>query len=688
MSLFAELKKRNVLRAAAAYVAVSWLLIQVVETLFPVFGLSDGAIRLVVIVLAIGFVPAIIVAWAFELTPSGFVRDEDVDRTSAAVQANTKRLDRVIMVVLAAAVGFFAVDKFVFDPARDAAIADAAREEGRIAGAQQRRESGRPVVAVLPFTSVTPNEDSEFFAAGVHDDLLTKLAQLPAMLVISRSSVLEYKDVQRNIREIGEALGADAILEGGVQAAGGRIRINAQLIDAKTDEHLWAETYDEELTAKSIFDVQGDIARAIAEALNAELAETNAASKIPTQNMAAYRAWHEAIELRESMHGGEAQPEYRELLQKANDLDPTFVRPLAELVGSLALSVWFQKDEAVIARTEAVLEKIQAVAPGSVDHLMAQTYYTYYVLNDYDLAHDVANQALTLAPSDTRLLMIRGWIERRQGDFEGRIETMRTARQLDPRDPIYTGLIANTLYMLHRYDEALAELETHGDHQLGLRYYKVISDSREHGDLHRLADDLEALLENNSAPRQYMEVVFHRMLARDEEGSAAAIAGIPDEGLISPEYHGLITPGAMAQLAHLTMFGPEDELLDYAAAVKAAILGAATEEQLEGASPLLPLAWIAAVEGDRDEAVSLIDKWWQGIGTDWATRSGMRDIACQILGRAGAAQEAVECIREGLEEPSTIVPWLEPRNPMYDPIRETPEFRALAEELANWSKAP
>jgi TolB-like protein len=230
--MFTELKRRNVLRVAAAYVAVSWLLIQVVETLFPVFGLSDSAIRGVVIALAIGFVPVVVFAWAFELTPDGLVRDSEVDRSSATARASTRRLDRMAMVALALAVGYFAFDKFMLDPARDQAIAETAREEGRAEAVQQARDAGPPVLAVLPFSAVTDTEDSEFFAAGVHDDLLTKLAKLPSMLVISRTSVLEYKDTKENIRDIGAALGADAILEGGVQSAGNRIRINAQLIDA------------------------------------------------------------------------------------------------------------------------------------------------------------------------------------------------------------------------------------------------------------------------------------------------------------------------------------------------------------------------------------------------------------------------------------------------------------------------
>jgi len=432
MTLFTELKRRNVLRVAAAYVAVSWLLIQVVETLFPVFGLSDAAIRSVVIVLALGFVPAVIIAWVFELTPDGLVRDGEVDRGSASARASTKRLDRIVMIALALAVGYFAFDKFMLDPARDEAIAEAAREEGRAEAVQTSRDAGPPVLAVLPFSAVTPNEDSKFFAAGVHDDLLTKLAQLPSMLVISRTSVLEYKNTQENIRDIGAALGADAILEGGVQSAGDRIRINAQLIDAKTDEHLWAETYDRELTTTSIFDVQDDIAHAISEALHITLSSPTEGSLIPTSNMAAYRAYHQAVIVRDASHGGTTSEEYRELLQKAADLDPAFTHAQTFLVGSYALEAFGTEDPEPIAKAEALLERIRTVAPDSADYLIAQTYYTYYILRDYDLALQIAEQALEMVPSDSYLVAIISWIKRRQGDYDGMLDAMRLARQLEP----------------------------------------------------------------------------------------------------------------------------------------------------------------------------------------------------------------------------------------------------------------
>ena len=687
MTVFAELERRNVLRVAAAYVAVSWLLIQVVETLFPVFELPDAAIRTVVIVLAIGFVPALVVAWAFELTPEGLVRDADVDRASPSIRASTKRLDRIVMVALALAVGYFAFDKFMLDPARDLAIAEAAKEEGRAEAVQNKRDAGPPVIAVLPFSAVTATEDSQFFAAGVHDDLLTKLAQLPSMLVISRTSVMEYKDVQRNIRAIGDALGADAILEGGVQSAGNRIRINAQLIDAETDEHLWAETYDRELTTASIFDVQDDIARAIAEALQTTF--TAAAQKtIPTQNMAAYRAWHNALTVRDSISGGHTSDEYRAYLEEAAELDPTFTRPLAELVGSLALSVIREKDAATIERAEETLNRIRVVAPNSVDFLMAQTYYTYYVLNDYDLAHEIAKQALALTPSDTRLLQIKSWIERRQGDFDARVETMKLARKLSPGTAIYTGGIVNNLILLHRYDEAAEELaaidedlaETDED-KYWFERTRAMLEYREHRDVGRLARRIVELVGNSDDRRMAIDAVMAHTMNREFDAALALVDQFPIQEAFSPGAHFGVSDRLFSELILVNVMGDSDRRPRVIEEAKVTLLEHSTEEQRTLGMQSLTMALVAAAEGRSDDAVDHVNGWLGGYGTDWADRSSVRDLACQILGLARAGEAAVQCIRDGLEEPSFIMPSLEPLWPTYDPIRDEPVFIELVEEL-------
>ena len=681
MTFLAELKRRNVLRVAAAYVAVSWLLIQVVETLFPVFGLSDAAIRAVVIVLAIGFVPAVISAWAFELTPEGLVRDAEVDRAAPSIKAATKRLDRIVMVALALAVGFFALDKFMLDPARDAAreqaIAEAAREEGRAAAVQEKKASGPPVIAVLPFSAVTATEDSEFFAAGVHDDLLTKLAQLPSMLVISRTSVLEYKNVQRNMREIGEALGADAILEGGVQSAGNRIRINAQLIDAKTDEHLWAETYDRELTTASIFDVQDDIALAIAEALQTTFTAAAIRSPIPTQNMGAYRAYHEALAVRYEVPRGHQSNEYRSLLRQAAELDPSFTRPLALLVGSYALTAFHDEEADLVGKIERILDEIQAIAPDSVDHLLAQTFYTYYILRDYDLAHELASRVLEQVPSDTEVINIKSWIERRQGDFDAMTATIRQGRKLEPRDPSWTQLLFRNLVLTHRYDEALATIETFDEPGERALFHVAQIGVREHGDLKRMAREVAAIDDRYDTKTSRDDKFFAYVMSRDFEAAASVVEAMPEEGA---------TPMGLSdrhfnQLVVSHFLGDEDKVAELTALGRRNLEESGVDPEAIRDYRAIALAAFAALEGGAEAAERFIQQYYRGSGTDWANRVFNRDFTCQILGVAGAADAAVQCIRDGLEEPSYVMPFLEPRLPFYDPIRNEPVFVQLLEEL-------
>jgi TolB-like protein len=283
---------------------------------------------------------------------------------------------------------------------------------------------------VLPFVSASLEGDREFFAIGVHDDLLTQLAHLQSIRVISRTSVLAYKDTVRNIREIGKALGADAILEGGVQSAGGRIRINAQLIDARTDEHLWAETYDRELSASNIFDVQADIARAITSAMQATLTQEDdeQLTMLPTENMAAYRAYRRAMEIAADPKKGFHVFEYRDALEEAVALDPTFIRAMAELVGRHSYATFWEEDAEAARRAEELLGQIKALAPRSAEYLLAQAYYSFYVLKNWDQAYQFIVQAQKMRPNDAHLLNLKNWIQRRQGDLVGRLETLLLAR--------------------------------------------------------------------------------------------------------------------------------------------------------------------------------------------------------------------------------------------------------------------
>ena len=690
MSLFSELKRRNVLRVAAAYVAVSWLVIQVAETLFPVFGLSDAVLRGVVILLAVGFVPAVVSAWAFELTPDGFRRDSEVDRDSPTIRAMGKRLDRLFMVALALALGYFALDKFMLDPARDRAreetIAAAAREAGRAEAVREASSADAaaqpPMVAVLPFAVVGTTDDSSFFAAGVHDDLLTRLAQQPSMRVISRTSVIEYKDTTKNIREIGAELGADVILEGGVQTAGERIRINAQLIDARSDEHLWAETFDRELTPSSIFDVQTEIAQAIAAALHGTLATESATGSdlIPTSNMKAYRLYHQALEIWNSGHGV-GSDQYQALLRQAVELDPSYTQAQADLVGSLAMSLFHKEDPALLDEAERLLASIAAVAPGSFDHLLAQTYFTYYVIKDYELAHAIATEAQRLNPSNVRTVQIKAWIERRQGNYEAYVDSYRLARSLDPRNPRWSRTLFMALVQAHRYDEALAVYETLEDPDYSARIWGVLLKARDHRDLARVAAQIEALNEEFVGKASPFYLVFARTMARDYEGALEALNMMPDptENARPPA---LGIPDKLLAELQIRWFMGDDEraktLLKEAGSIMEKRVA---DESQHDTRALLGEALLAAMEGDTSETQRLIRRWYREGATDVPERVQFKDQVCQTLAMAGAAEAAVECLRSAFEEPSNAMPFLEPYLPFYDGIREAPVFLALLAEL-------
>jgi TolB-like protein len=253
MSLINELKRRNVIRIGAGYVVTSWLIIQVVETIFPIYGLSDRAIRFVISGLAVGLLPALILAWAFEWTPECIRKDAGVERPDAAPSASAKRLDRAIMVVLAIADAYFAADKFVFSESREAAIAEAARKAGRSEAIVEAY--GERSIAVLAFDDMSPEKDQAYMSDGIAEEILNLLARVPDLRVISRSSAFAFKGKDLPIPEIAQQLNAAYILEGSVRKAGDQLRITAQLIDAGSDTHRWSRTYDRRL--ENVFDIQG-----------------------------------------------------------------------------------------------------------------------------------------------------------------------------------------------------------------------------------------------------------------------------------------------------------------------------------------------------------------------------------------------------------------------------------------------
>jgi TolB-like protein len=671
--LLGELRRRHVFRTAALYIVGTWLVLQVADVVFPALDISEQGIRYILIAALLGFPAVLVFGWFYDVGVHGIRRTAPAGSDDVAQAIPLRRSDYIILTALVGvviAILYSTVGNVVEEPGivREPAV------------------EGPPVLAVLPFVSESLEGDSEFFAIGVHDDLLTQLALLQSMRVISRTSVLEYKDTMKNIREIGAELGADAVLEGGVQSAGDRIRINAQLIDARTDEHLWAQTYDRELSAANIFDVQTDISRAIASAMDATLTEQDDAqlSAIPTENMAAYRAYHKAMQILDTQ-GSFMKDDLRLALEEAVALDPTFTRAWAELAGHLAFqNFWEEYRPEFVGRTEEIIEIIREIAPGSADYLMAQAYFAYYTLKDYDLAHDFVSQAIAMRPSDTRLLMLKTWIERRQGDFDARIETIRLARTLDPRDPKWTEMLVNNLGLTHRYDEAMEELQDSNIESYNMEAWHGLLQLSEHRDIDRWVADLERVhkMYEESADLANLQEAY---IAKRDYDAAASLLPLLREDYDNPQVgNPHLSDRNIAEIVTYWLSGKTD-LLEQSVQRGRAHLdrSRSPDGSFEHKDLIGDVALIEAAQGNTEDAEKFQYRALRAMEADKASITAWSHYACRVFAMANASDAAVECLRKVFTEPSGAQQFLEARLPYYDSIREEAEFVDLVREFEN-----
>ena len=303
-SFFTELKRRNVIRMAGLYLVGAWLLTQVASTVLPMFGAPDWLPRSVVILLAIGFVPALVFSWVFELTPQGLQRDEDVPPEQSIAPQTARRMDRMIIVVLVLALAYFCFDKFILTPQREAALV-AATEKSMAprSAAESKSAVSAKSVAVLAFANLSDDKGSEYFSDGISEELLTVLQKIPGLHVAARTSAFSFKGKNATAQEIGEKLGVAHLVEGSVRKAGDVVRIAARLTQANTGEEQWSENYTRNL--KDVFAVQTELAQTIVEQLRGQLAggaanpttkaeiqaEVRAAEKGGTKNVEAHEAY-------------------------------------------------------------------------------------------------------------------------------------------------------------------------------------------------------------------------------------------------------------------------------------------------------------------------------------------------------------------------------------------------------------
>jgi adenylate cyclase len=466
-NFFSELKRRNVIRAAGLYLVGAWLLVQVASTVLPMFGAPDWLPRSIVILLVIGFVPALIFSWVFELTPQGLKRDEDVPPEQSIGPQTGRRMDRMIIVVLVLALAYFAVDKFVLNPHRE-------KSAPRMSSSGTNGTPNEKSVAVLAFANLSDDKGSEYFSDGISEELLTVLQKIPGLHVAARTSAFSFKGQNATAQEIGQKLGVAHLVEGSVRKAGDMVRIAARLTQATTGEEQWSENYTRNL--KDVFAVQTELAQTIVEQLRGQLtdgaanpttkaeiqAEVRAAEKGGTKNVEAHEAYLQGRFFL-NRHSEKETDQARAAFERAVELDPKFALAWSGLAQT---HVWDcnyatqggQKgfNEHLTAARDAV-ERAFALEPDLPDALfpraMIQTNFDY----DWKGAAETLRQALALAPQDPALLMEAGNLAGARGETKQGLDLFRRAVALDPVNAQARGFLASSLSVLGHQEEARAE---------------------------------------------------------------------------------------------------------------------------------------------------------------------------------------------------------------------------------------
>jgi TolB-like protein/Tfp pilus assembly protein PilF len=440
-NFFAELKRRNVYKVAVAYAVVGWLIAQIATQIFPFLEIPNWVVRLVIVLIAIGFPIALVIAWACEATPEGIKRTEAVDLNALST---SKKHVWIYVVVIGAAVsiGLFFMGRYA--ASRGVAL--------------PARESLEKSIAVLPFESLSDDRANAYFAIGIQDEILARLSQIADLKVISKTSTQQYKSAPANLREIAQQLGVAHILEGSVQKANDQVRVTVQLINASSDAHLWASTYDRKLT--DIFGVESEIAKSIADSLQAKLTgrEEQALAVKPTNNPAAYDAYLRGLAAEEQgLHSVYSRETAVGFYEQAVRLDPAFALAWSRL--SLAdFDLYSSPNDPTDARRDAAkraLDMAQKLQPNSPETLLALATYQVVVLRDYELAKSTYRMVGKMVPGSIDVPVSLARISRRQGHWDEAIAYYEQALVLDPRSIELLVTAASNYSDLRKFDAAL-----------------------------------------------------------------------------------------------------------------------------------------------------------------------------------------------------------------------------------------
>ena len=653
---FDEVKRRKVYQVAAAYIIAAGGIIQLASAAFPAWELPNWALRLVIVLLLMGFPIALILAWAYDITAQG-VR---VTPTPAGPRSHRRR--NIVMLVMtgvavSAAAGFFLLPRV---------------------SAYKCDKS----IAVLPFENLSDERENAYFADGIQDDVLTNLSKIGDLKVISRTSVMPYRGKTSNVREIGKALGVGAILEGSVRRMGNRVRVNVQLINADTDEHMWAEDYDRDLT--DVFAIQTDLAQQIVRELQAKLSPMEKAQieRRPTENGEAYLAFmqgHEVFYRADKFRSNTEKAE--QLFEKATKLDPNFAGAFAALA---RVHEWSYRD---FDPTPARKEKARAAAvealrlqPNLPEAHLAMGFYYYYCERDYQGALNEFAIAKLSLPNSPEVYMAIGAIERRQGKWKESTANLERAASLSPKDAWVLQNLADNYYANRNFETAEKIFDRAieaAPQSLGPRAEKAKLALDWKGDLSVMEKELTQLPAGVDPDGL---VTFSRvqllLLQRKFPDAIALLKQSPQD-----VFH--YQPREFFEGAIYTFLNDKEKAVSAFERARP-IAEKALRESPNDASRHVTLGFILAGIGQKNAAIAEGKRAVELLPESQDAFDGpkMNVHLAQIYAWTGENDQALELLDRSLNTPNGVtVPFLR-LDPMWDPLRSDPRFQALIDRYA------
>jgi TolB-like protein len=672
---FTELKRRNVYRAAVAYGVVAWFLTQLTTQVFPFFEIPNSAVRFVVIALAIGFPIAMLLSWLYELTPEGIVRTEDLDPVQArSVQrASGRILDFIIIGVLLLVIAMMIVGRRPF-----------------------YRQTGESIsqksIAILPFENLSEEKANAYFAEGVQNEILTRLTTVRDLKVISRTSTAKYQSKPDNLKTVAQELGVSTVLEGAVEKAGDKVRVNVQLIDARADRHLWGKSYDRDL--KDVLAVESEVSQEIADALQANLSpgESHALASAGTRDAEAYDLFLRGeYELHQAQGNLTADGFERAagFYGQALAQDPNFVEAAAALVISRLWRHWNVSPlaPAELEEVKSIIDRALTLAPNSPEAHLALGVLFYYGYRQYENALTEFNRTLELQPNNALARQACASVYRRRGEWERSLADFQRAQELDPRDAQIPDAIGSTYMALRLWKDAeraelralaidphftlaaldllITRLNATGDVDSARRPLdgfpegiNFIDSVFDRGDVARIID-----------ARVYLEVIERRF--------TDAFQAVEKEVANDDRGHLQQLPGRVA----LRVLAGQTEAAKSAGEEARPLLEARLRERPDDTFAMTGLSWVYLAVGRNADALRLSRQAADTISIEKDAFAGpnFQNVLAQIEARAGAPEEAIKRLRHLLSIPAGQVASIARLkiDPVWDPIRNRPDFQQL-----------